>query len=325
MSLDALTHEQQLIETIKGWAGSSLIGDDCALLPGGLLITADSLVEGTHFVSGRTSFRDLGWKACAVNLSDVAAMAGRPRHVVVSLTLPKGMRRVDFRDFYQAFVDCARTYRAQVVGGDLTSGPVFFVAVTVLAHVHENGCLTRSGARAGDAVVVTGDFGASAAGLWLLEKKCDTPTRKQFAYCLERHERPNPRLCESWAMVRKTGSRGSLMDASDGLADALVQLSRKSGCGMEIDLDLVPVHEQTRMVAELAGVACDHWALYGGEDYELVGTMDEALWQSWRGQADNPFIKIGTVSQGSRIALKHGEKSGPELDLSKSFQQIQLV
>src|SRR5579871_54710 len=116
-----LTSEQQLVETIKGWADNSFIGDDCAVLPGGLLATTDSLVEGTHFVTGWTSYRDLGWKACAVNLSDIAAMAGRPRYVLVSLTVPSTMRRVDFRDFYESFISCARTYRAQVVGGDLTT------------------------------------------------------------------------------------------------------------------------------------------------------------------------------------------------------------
>ena len=165
------------------------------------MVTTDSLVEGTHFVTAWTSYRDLGWKACAVNLSDIAAMAGRPRYVLVSLTLPTTMRRVDFRDFYEAFVQCARAYRAQVVGGDLTTGPNLVIAATVLGHVHENGCLTRAGARPNDVVLVTGDFGASAAGLWLLQHGLDTPTRKQYAYCLARHEHPLPRVCESWALV----------------------------------------------------------------------------------------------------------------------------
>ncbi|HEY9778284.1 MAG TPA: thiamine-phosphate kinase [Planktothrix sp.] len=321
---DVLTNEQRLVETIKGWADNSYIGDDCAVLPGGLLVTTDSLVEGTHFVTGWTSYRDLGWKACAVNLSDIAAMAGRPRYVLASLTVPSSIREGDFREFYESFVGCARAYRAQVVGGDLTTGPSFVIAVTVLGHVHENGCLARTGASAGDVVVVTGDFGASRAGLWLLQNGCDTPTRKRFAHCLGRHEHPLPRVCESWALVRKTSSRGALMDASDGLADALVQISRKSKVGMVIDLDAIPVHDETRSVAKLACASLDDWVLYGGEDYELVATLPAAVWQQWQGEPDNPYKKIGLVTSSREIELKRAEGGGPALDMSKSFQQIKF-
>jgi thiamine-monophosphate kinase len=311
-----------LVETIKSWAGGSFIGDDCAVLPGGLLVTTDTLVEGTHFSSSWTSFRDIGWKACAANLSDVAAMAGRPRHIVVALTIPTDFKRTDLRDFYRSLVECARTYRAQVVGGDLTRGPAFIINLTVLGHVHENGCLTRSGARTGDVVVVTGDFGASAAGLWLLQQGCDTPTRKQFAYCLERHEHPLPRVCEAWALVRNTGNRGSLMDASDGLADALVQIARQSAVAMDIDFDAVPVHEQTRDIAQLAGIELSDWVLYGGEDYELVGTLSEQVWQKWQGQPDNPFVCIGKVTDGAKVRLRSHERGELTVDLSKCFQQV---
>jgi len=317
-----LTNEQRLVETIKGWAGGSFIGDDCAVLPGGLLLTTDSLVEGTHFSPDWSSFRDIGWKACAANLSDIAAMAGRARHIVLALTVPTDFKRTDFRDFYEAFVDCARTYRAQIVGGDLTRGPAFVIAVTVLGHVHENGCLTRSGARPGDAVIVTGDFGASAAGLWLLQQGCDTPTRRRHTYCLQRHEHPVPRLCESWALVRKTGNRGALMDASDGLADALMQIARKSSVAMEIDYDAVPVHGQTGEIAQQAGVELSDWVLYGGEDYELVGTLSQQVWQKWQGQPDNPFVCIGKVEEGRTLNIKSRNHGELELNLSKCFQQI---
>jgi thiamine-monophosphate kinase len=314
------TDEQQLVEQIRRWSGSRFIGDDCAVLPGGLLVTSDSLVEGTHFNLGWTSLRDLGWKSCAVNLSDIAAMGGRARYITVNLTVPPQMKRRQVREFYESFVKCARTYRAQVVGGDLTSGPILVVSATVIGHVHENGCLKRSGARAGDVVVASGDFGASAAGLWVLENAQEA--RGTFAYCLERHLRPIPRLCESWAMVRKTASRGSLMDCSDGLADALVQISRASGVAMEIDIDSLPVHEQSKSAAARAGVDVTEWALYGGEDYELAGTMSPKAWEGWQGASDNPFVKIGTVQAGKNVKLLAKGKNAAALDLSKCFQQI---
>lgn len=280
------------------------------------------MVEGTHFSPSWTSFRDIGWKACAVNLSDIAAMGGRPRHIVVALTIPTDFKRVDLRDFYRALVECAQTYRAQVVGGDLTRGPAFIINVTVLGHVHENGCLTRTGARCGDVVVATGDFGASAAGLWLLQQGCDTPTRKQYSYCLERHEHPLPRLCESWALVRNTGNRGALMDTSDGLADALVQVARQSKVAMDIDYEAVPVHEQTREIARQAGVSLDDWVLYGGEDYELVGTLSPQVWQKLQDQPDNPFVCIGKVTTGAGVKVRSHDRGDLTIDLSKCFQQV---
>jgi thiamine-monophosphate kinase len=315
-----ITREQQLIESIKEWTGSGFIGDDCAVLPNQQLVTTDSLIEGTHFQLSTAGFADIGWKTAAVNLSDVAAMAGRPRYMLVATNLGPGMSKDDFRDFYESLAECARAYRTQIVGGDITKGALFAVNCTIIADIHENGCLTRAQGRPGDVVVVTGDFGASAAGLWLLQN--DLAGKKRFSHCLTRHLRPLPRLCESWALVRKTGSRGSLMDASDGLADAVFQIARASGVGMEIDLDRLPLHPQTKEVARLAQVDALDWALYGGEDYELVGTLAEPLWRSWDGAPDNPFRMIGKVTKDGSITFTAADREPRELDLSRCFEQV---
>jgi thiamine-monophosphate kinase len=319
-----LTTEHELIEDIKQWTDGRLIGDDCAELPDGLLMTSDSLVEGTHFNLDWTSMSALGWKSCAVNLSDIAAMAGRALYLSVSMTAPDWMNRAHFREFYQSFYECAKTYKAQIAGGDLTKGPVLMIAITAIGHVHENGCLRRSGARDGDVVVVTGDFGASAAGLLLLRAGNSQDDRARYSRCISRHEHPVPRLCESWALVRQTGERGALIDASDGLADALVQIAQASHVAIELDSDLIPIKEETKEIARRFNQNAMDLALYGGEDYELVGTMPLALWNDWQGHEDNPFIKVGTVKSGiMNVALKLSSGLSLPLDLSKCFQQIE--
>lgn len=351
------TPEHQLVERIKGWTGSRYIGDDCAVLSAGLLVTSDTLIEGTHFRLQTTSLGDLGWKAIAVNLSDIAAMAGRPRHLLISVGFPASMSDVSIEALYSGFVDCARTYRICIVGGDIVKARDLTIGVTVLGEVHEHGVLTRRGAQAGDLIVVTGDFGASAAGLHLLESGVEsvddgrvneTPTRdsadrceggrtgpryrsvttvasqlqtgSQLDYCVTRHRRPLPRLCESWALNRAAHGRGALMDASDGLADALFQIAKSSNVAMRVDLKKVPVHDETLETAQKAARDPLDWMLYGGEDYELVACISEESWQTLSGLDHNPFKAIGTVEAGNGVVLDYGDQSGPGLDLNKCFQ-----
>ncbi len=312
-----LTSEQKLVEDIKEWSGNKHIGDDCAILPGGQLVTADALVEGTHFITEEIGYENLGWKAAAVNLSDIAAMGGRPRHLVVSLTLPSNVKQTSVRQLMTSLIGCAKTYRANVVGGDLTAGPILVINVTVIGDVHESGCLTRSGAQVGDVVVVTGDFGASRAGLELVGKS--KAEQEKYPYVWERHVKPKPRLCESWSLIRKTGNRGSLMDASDGLADALIQIARASQVGIEVNKSDIPIHPETVTVAKAYGADPVDWAFYGGEDYELVGTLPEKVWQGWKSNENNPFTEIGRVDSSAGVFLKTNEKR-IALDLKRSFQ-----
>lgn len=320
-----LTGEQKIIDSIKSWVGGNLIGDDCALIGSQMLVSTDALVEGTHFRRDLMTLSEIGWKAVAVNLSDIGAMAGRPRYLFVTVCAPSDFAHNDFRRLYEGISDCARQYRLTVAGGDITAGDKLMLSLTVIGDVHENGCLTRSGAKPGDVVIATGDFGASRAGLWqLLGGKGGK--KKNASHTLSKHVRPLPRLCESWALVRKAGSMGALMDASDGLADALVQLARASSVGLMVELGSVPIHEETRKVAAEAGVDPVEWALYGGEDYELVGCIDANVWGEWRkeGSKDNPFVPIGIVTDGRSIDLTRHGSPAPALDMKKSFQHIAI-
>lgn len=309
------TFEQRLIQSIKEWVGGDYIGDDCAILPGLSLVTADTLVEGTHFLLEKTSLLDLGWKALAVNLSDIAAMAGRPRWAVVSLTIPSSLSTRKIKDLYCALVECAQTFHTEIVGGDLTAGPVLSLAITVIGESHELGCLRRSGAKPGDVVAVTGDFGASAAGLWVVQEGLSG-----FSYVKTKHWRPKPRLSDAWALIASTGERGALMDASDGLADALVQISQASGVGMEIELNLIPFHRQTEEVALRAQVSLDDWLLYGGEDYELVACLSKEAFQSLSSSSNCSFKAIGRVTDSKCVAVTKAGHPHLPLDLRKAFQ-----
>lgn len=309
-----LTAEHQLVKAIKNWSRSPYIGDDCALLPGQTLATTDTMVQGRHFDLNQMKLNEVGWKAVAVNLSDIAAMGGRPRQLLINLTLPEDFDVPAVERLYGGMINCAQNYRCRIAGGDLTRGPVLVITVTVLGEVHEAGVLMRSTALDNDVVVVTGDFGASAAGLWLMQHGTS-----EFPRCRLKQVRPQPRLCESWALVRKCGSRGALMDASDGLADALLQIAKQSQVGMDIALEQIPMHLQTIQAAKLSGLNPLDWALYGGEDYELVGTMPESIWQTWHGAADNPFHMIGRVNSSQSIKLNSQGRYQGDIDQSKIY------
>lgn len=305
--------EHRFIAFIKDLTQQSRIGDDCATLPGQTLVSADMLVENLHFRLDSTCLGDLGWKAMAVNLSDIAAMAGRPRYALVNLSLPAAIANHGFEELYKGMQDCAQHYRTKIVGGDLTGGEKLVISITVIGEVHEAGCMFRSGASPGDYVVVTGDFGASAAGLWLLSRG-----RKDSSYCLERHRQPRPRLCESWSFVRAAKGRGALMDASDGLADALLQIAAQSGVAIDIDAQQIPVHEQTKQTCSLANLPLLQTALYGGEDYELVGTISPDNWQQLCSASHNSFKIIGKVSAGALVRVNCGDRY-LTLDLESTF------
>jgi len=297
-----LTREQVLVKKIKEWTGSSYIGDDCAVLADGKLVSSDTLVEGTHFRLDFTNWRQLGWKSCAVNLSDIAAMAGRPRYLTVALTLPATCPDLEqsLEQFYLGFTQCARAFGAEIVGGDLTVGPHFVVNVTAIGESHEGGLLLRSGAQPGDVVVVTGTFGSSAAGLELLLQGHGASSPEGREELLLAHLEPQPRLAEALALVRLVGSRGALMDASDGLADALWQIAEQSQVDIEVDLEAIPRSTAMSSFAHAIGVNPYQWALYGGEDYELVATISAGDWlkaQSLAGEGF-PFKKIGVVLAG---------------------------
>ena len=260
-----LTQEQQLIEAIARCTGSDSLGDDAFYDPQSRLIyTTDMLVEGRHFDWRWFSPADLGWKAAAVNFSDVAAMGGQALYLLVSLALPEDKANAGFVSaLYEGLSACCKTYGARIVGGDTVSGPATVISVTAVGFLpqgHTPGL--RKAARAGDYVITTGFHGLSAAGLEVL---CHS--KPGFEMARQRHLHPLPRMAEG-LLLSKTFERYALIDSSDGLADALLRLAGASGVDIRVEADALPVYP------EVAALENPRQAiLYGGEDFELVAAV----------------------------------------------------
>ena len=311
-----ISREQRLIRLIKEITSESLIGDDCAVLPGERLISSDMLVEGKHFLLPQMDFGDLGWKSIAVNLSDIAAMAGIPEFVVVNIAMPAKLSDEEFSRLYQSMADCASAYETRIVGGDLTASDRLVISVTVMGKPAASGAFMRSGARAGHVLAVTGDFGASALGLEQILQGCKADA--SLSHPLKRHLRPEPRLKEAGDLAELCGGcEAALMDASDGLADAVLQIAEASGAGFEIEADLIPVHEETRRIAHELNKDPLEFALYGGEDYELVACVSPDVWSAL--ETRGTFTRIGVAVESPDVLIDT-KKETLILDRLKTFQ-----
>ncbi len=253
------------------------IGDDCAVLDttggGTLLATTDLLVEDVHFRRRWAEPADLGWKAIAVNLSDIAAMGGVPRWALVALACPEATRADEVEAFYEGALALAGAHDVAIVGGDTSASPAgWMINVTLLGEaVHAP--LLRSTARPGDIVAVTGTLGRSGAGLAVLER--DTAPAGVDAALLadvtDAHLRPRPRVPEGrW--LAATGAVTAMMDLSDGLGIDLARLAEASGVGARVNVDRLPVDAATAAVADVLGTSARGWATSAGEDYELLLT-----------------------------------------------------
>jgi thiamine-monophosphate kinase len=241
------------------------IGDDAAVLAPARgmveVVTTDALVEGVHFRREWSSATDIGHKALAVNLSDLAAMGATPRAALLSLTLPAAFPLDDFDALLDGFLALAALTKTPLVGGNIArSTGGLHIDVTVTGAVRPRRVLRRSGARPGDRLFVTGRLGAAAAGLAALMSSerafSEQPDSEEL---LAAHRRPSPRL-RTGIVVANNRSASACMDLSDGLADAIQQVCEASGCGADVDTAAVPVQEGATLAQ----------ALTGGEDYELL-------------------------------------------------------
>lgn len=250
--------------------GEVWIGDDAAILraPGGtILFTADLLVEGVHFDLGWTGAEDLGWKAIAVNASDVAAMGGTPRRALVSLAVRPGLDADFIEGLYRGVGACCDEYGLAVAGGDLSRASELVVSVAMIGNPAGRRVVERRGARPGDALCVTGTLGAAAAGLALLRSGSSGRREDLDAAQL----RPTPRVREAEVLRRHLPS--AMIDVSDGFAADLGRLCAASNVGARVDAAKLPVPDLTG-----SGLALDplELALSGGEDYELCFAIPAA-------------------------------------------------
>lgn len=254
------------------------IGDDAAIWqpsPGAsVVITTDSLVEEIHFRLDWTDWESLGHKALAVNVSDLAAMGAAPKLAVVTLALRGNERIADLVALYAGMGDVARRFGVVIAGGDIVRSPFgLALHITALGELLGAKRLTRSGARPGDIIGVTGTLGASAAGMQLL---ADSPASRQAATAdllVQAHLRPEPRVLLGH-VLREHGASAA-MDLSDGLMGDLPKILAASNVSAEIDLRAIPV------AAAVRALFPEQWLTFatrGGEDYELLFTVPESDW-----------------------------------------------
>lgn len=249
------------------------IGDDAALVKPGegmwLLTTKDLLVEGVHFLLSAGSAVDLGYKSLAVNVSDIAAMGGVPRHAFIGLAIPSATTVEFILDFYRGVKEVADKYGMLISGGDTVASPgPLVVSVTVQGEVKRENVLLRSGASPGDILCVTGPLGASAAGLAIILHQLECPEDLRSEALLF-HARPTPRVVEA-AYLAESGGVSAALDISDGLLKDLEEICEASGCGAVIYEEQLPIHRAARAVAALQGSSPRQLVLSGGEDYELL-------------------------------------------------------
>jgi thiamine-monophosphate kinase len=243
------------------------IGDDAAVLQFShpVVATCDSQVEGVHFTWALCRPGDVGWRALAVNLSDVAAMGGIPRHALISLVLPSDASLDMVEDLYRGIAAAALAHAVSIVGGNVsgTDGPLV-VDITLLGETPRP--VTRSGARPGDGVWVTGSLGKAAAGRFLLQHpEIQVPGRAALE---QAYRRPSPRV-DAGRALSALGPR-AMIDTSDGTASDLLHLVDASGVGVRLDEERLPVADGLGPVAHAAGIDPRAWPLRGGEDYELL-------------------------------------------------------
>jgi thiamine-monophosphate kinase len=282
------------------------------------VLTTDTLVEGVHFDRRLCSPRDIGHKAIAVNLSDLAAMGARPRSALLSLVLPDAFRVADLDALVDGLLAAAAAHRLAVVGGNVTrsaapgangafvpGGGPLIVGVTAIGSVPPRRVLARGGARPGDDVYVTGTLGAGRAGLASLRA---SPAADGAAE--ERYRRPEPRVRAGLLLSRHKAAT-SCIDLSDGLADGVKQICEASGAGMLIDSSLVPIDpgaiDWCARTSGDARAAALEMAIAGGDDYELLFTVRPSSRGRLRGVrralGDLPITRIGTVIRDRRQAM----------------------
>ena len=255
------------------------IGDDAALLavPGGqlLAVSTDTIVAGVHFPHSASAYA-VGWKALAVNLSDLAAMGAMPAWATLALTLPSA-DAAWVGDFADGFAALAREFKLALVGGDTTQGPLC-VNVTIHGFVPDGAALVRSGARAGDAIFVTGTLGDAAGGLQLacgahadLVEGAVSASQAQRDLLVERLERPRPRIAQGLLL---RGRATACIDVSDGLLADLGHICATGRVGAEIDVDSLPA--SSALLGAFDASTRQRLQLGGGDDYELCFTARDA-------------------------------------------------
>lgn len=296
------------------------IGDDAAVIDhGGMqtVVSTDLLVEGIHFDLMYTPLKHLGYKSIVVNLSDIYAMNATPTQVTLSLAFSNRFSLEALEELYEGVYAACEKYGVDLVGGDTTSSQKgLIISVTALGEVALDKYVTRSGAKKGDLICVSGELGGAFLGLTLMEREkkifAETgaqPDLENQAYIVGRLLKPEAAKDTVEYLAEQSIMPTSMMDISDGLSSELLHICKQSQCGCVVYEDKIPIHEDAKQFAyklELDPTAC---ALSGGEDYELLFTVAQSDYEKI---AQNPTISIigyiTEASEGKQLITRGGNK-----------------
>lgn len=279
------------------------IGDDGAVLKFGgkkLVVTVDALVENDHFSLGWFSPKQVGMKAVEINVSDIGAMNAKPLYALVSLCLRKDTPLSFVDGLYRGIYSAARKHKLDVVGGNMTHGKQIVVDITLIGEARGRIPL-RSGAKPGNLIVASGKLGASTAGLNLFLKK-----KRGFSGVKKKHLEPKAQLKKAYALAKFASA---MEDCSDGLASEVKNICAASSCGAVIEWEKIPVSSETERAAKVLGKEAKDFALFGGEDFELIATVPKK-----HAKKVNGFV-VGHIVKGNKVFL---ERNGVRKELSKA-------
>lgn len=303
-----------LTKNIRLQNSSSLkgVGDDAAVIAADdrqTLVSVDVLIEGVHFDLSYTPLKHLGYKAVAVNISDIAAMNGQAEQIVVGIGLSNRFPVEAIEQIYEGMMLACKRYQVDMVGGDTTSSNLgLFISVTVIGKAKSEEICYRAGASVGDLLCVSGDLGAAYMGLLLLEREKAAfmanpdmqPDLEGFDYIIERQLKPEPRT-DVVGMLKEAGIKPtSMIDISDGLASEILHLCKASSLGCRLYEDKIPIDAATLSMAENFGIVPTVAALNGGEDYELLFTVKQSDFEKVRSISNISII--GHITEQSGLA-----------------------
>jgi thiamine-monophosphate kinase len=296
------------------------IGDDAAVIDSGThytLVSTDMLVEGVHFDLSYTPLKHLGYKAIAVNVSDIAAMNGIPKQVTVSLSLSNRISVEAVDEIYAGINAACENYKVDLVGGDTTSSRSgLVISVTAIGEVSKEAICYRKGAKANDVLCCTGDLGAAYLGLQVLEREkqvyLDNPDMKpkltEHEYLVGRQLRPEGRTDIIHDLKEKGIVPSSMIDISDGLASEVLHLSNASGLGLTVFVDNLPIENLTLTTANEFNVSPITVVMNGGEDYELLMTISQEDYEKAKAITDITPIGFVTEDKSNILVTNSGEK-----------------
>lgn len=309
--------ERRLIEKIRKASVSSdggllkSIGDDCCevIAPGSFLISTDSLVDGIHFDRNFHPPHLLGRKSIAVNLSDIAAMGGKPRFILLSLCLPENLEWDWISSWFDGVFEILGEFDCKLIGGDTVKAKELVLTVTVLGEPLPAGALYRHGASDGDTVWVSGPLGSAGCGLKLLTLEKLQPGTLEPALwdsLIAAHLNPVPQIDLGLELAR-SGMVTAMQDISDGLATDLAHICKASGVSAHIQAECLPFLPELSDAAEILNVGIEDLILRSGEDYQLVFTVkkgEEAAFVKRIGKGNNDMVKIGVIRSGEGVFLQ---------------------